>query len=109
MTIGDHVWIGEDVLILSLAPVTIGPQVCISQRAFLCTGSHAWRRETFDLRTRPIVVGDSVWISAQAFIGAGVTIGRGSVLSAGAVVMTSVPENSMVRGNPATVLSKFSV
>lgn len=105
--IGDHVWIGEDVLILSLAPVTIGPQVCISQRAFLCTGSHAWRRETFDLRTRPIVVGDSVWISAQAFIGAGVTIGRGSVVSAGTVVTTSVPEDSMVRGNPATVVSKF--
>ncbi|HEY9011011.1 MAG TPA: hypothetical protein VIN06_08325, partial [Devosia sp.] len=58
-TTGDHVWIGEDVLVLSLAPVTLGSNVCLSQRAFLCSGSHAWRRETFDLRTRPIVVGDS--------------------------------------------------
>jgi putative colanic acid biosynthesis acetyltransferase WcaF len=108
-TAGDHVWIGEEVLVLSLAPVTLGSHVCLSQRAFLCSGSHAWRRETFDLRTRPIVVGDSVWIAAQAFVGAGVSIGNGSVVSAGAVVTESVPENSLVRGNPATVVSKFLV
>ena len=108
-TAGDHVWIGEDVLVLSLAPVTLGSHVCLSQRAFLCSGSHAWRRETFDLRTRPIVVGDSVWIAAQAFVGAGVSIGNGSVVSAGAMVTENVPENSLVRGNPATVVSKFLV
>jgi putative colanic acid biosynthesis acetyltransferase WcaF len=105
-TAGDHVWIGEDVLVLSLAPVTLGSHVCVSQRAFLCTGSHAWRRETFDLRTRPIVVGDSVWIAAQAFVGAGVSIGHGCVVSAGAVVTENVPENSLVRGNPAMVVPK---
>jgi putative colanic acid biosynthesis acetyltransferase WcaF len=109
LTVGDHVWIGEDVLILSLAPVTIGSNVCLSQRTFLCTGSHAWRRETFDLRTKPIVVGDSVWIAAQAFVGAGVSIGRGSVVSAGCVVMENLPENSLAKGNPATVVSKFLV
>ncbi len=108
-TAGDHVWIGEDVLILSLAPVTLGSHVCVSQRAFLCSGSHAWRRETFDLRTRPIVVGDSVWIAAQAFVAAGVSIGRGSVVSACAVVTENVPENSLVKGNPAIAVSKFSV
>ena len=105
-TAGDHVWIGEDVLVLSLAPVTLGSHVCLSQRAFLCSGSHAWRRETFDLRTRPIVVGDSVWIAAQAFVGAGVSIGNGSVVSAGAVVTADVPGNSLVRGNPATIVPK---
>ncbi len=109
LTVGDHVWIGEEVLVLSLAPVRIGSNVCLSQRAFLCTGSHAWRRETFDLQTRPITLGDSVWISAQAFVGAGVEVGNGSVVSAGAVLMKSVPENSLVRGNPATVVSKILV
>ena len=108
-TAGDHVWIGEDVLVLSLAPVTLGSHVCLSQRAFLCTGSHAWRSETFDLRTRPIIVGDSVWIAAQAFVGAGVSIGSGSVVSAACVVMENVPDNSLAKGNPATVISKFAV
>ncbi len=38
LTVGDYVWIGEDVGILSLAQVTVGSNVCISQRAYLCTG-----------------------------------------------------------------------
>jgi putative colanic acid biosynthesis acetyltransferase WcaF len=103
---GDHVWIGEEVYILSLAQVTIGSNVCLSQRAFLCTGSHDWRRETFDLQTRAISVEDSVWISAQAFIGPGVRIGRDSVIGAGTIVMKTVPSHSLVKGNPAIVTMK---
>ena len=103
VSIGDHVWIGEEVLILSLAPVSIGSHVCISQRAFLCTGSHDWRRETFDLKTLPIVVDESVWIAAAAFVGPGVRIGRGSIVSAGSVLMKPVPDNSIVQGNPASI------
>jgi putative colanic acid biosynthesis acetyltransferase WcaF len=109
LTVGDYVWIGEDVLILSLAPVLIGSHVCLSQRAFLCTGSHAWRSETFDLRTKPITIGDSVWIAAQAFLGPGVTVGSGSIVSAGAVVMVDVAPNSVAKGNPATVSSKLAL
>ena len=105
---GDHVWIGEEVYILSLAPVTLGSNVCLSQRAFLCTGSHDWRRETFDLQTREITVEDSVWICTQAFIGPGVRIGGNSVISAGAVLMRTTPNDSLVTGSPASVQSKFT-
>jgi len=100
---GNHVWIGEGVLILSMASVTLGSDVCLSQRSFLCTGSHDRRKETFDLITRPIVVGDQVWIAAQTFVGPGVTIGKGAVLAAGTVVTRSIPEKALVRGNPAQV------
>jgi len=89
LRIGDHVWIGDEVLILSLAPVTIGSHVCISQRAFLCTGSHKFRSEAFDLVIRPIVIGEGSWVAANVFIGPGVTIASGSVCTAGSVVMKS--------------------
>ena len=56
LRIGDHVWIAEDVGILSLAPVTIESNVCINQRAYLCTGSHDFRREDFKLRVHPITI-----------------------------------------------------
>ena len=56
LTIGDHVWLGEEVLILSLAPVTLESDVCISQRAFLCTGSHRFHSPGFDLVTKPITI-----------------------------------------------------
>ena len=103
---GNHVWLGEDVFILSLASVTIGSHVCISQRAFLCTGSHAWKTEAFDLETLPITVEDRVWIAAQAFIGPGTCIGQGSVVGAGTVLMKAIPPDSMAVGNPASVTQK---
>jgi len=108
LTVGNHVWIGEEVYILSLAKVTLGSHICVSQRAFLCTGSHDWRSEAFDLQTRSIVVEDRVWISAQAFIGPGTRIGSDSVISAGTVLMKTIPNNSFARGNPATVSQKNS-
>ena len=106
LVIGDHVWIGEDVGILSLAQVSIGSNVCISQRAYLCTGNHDFRREDFKLTVAPITIHDSSWVAAMSFIGPGVEIGTGSVIAAGSVVSKNVPPGSIVRGNPAQVGEK---
>jgi putative colanic acid biosynthesis acetyltransferase WcaF len=105
-TAGNHVWLGEDVAILSLAPVTLGSHICISQKAFLCTGSHAWKKETFNLITLPITVEDQVWIAAQTFIGPGIRLGQGSVVAAGTVLLKDLPPNSMAMGNPAQITPK---
>lgn len=101
LTVGDHVWIGEEVLILSLAPVALESHVCLSQRAFLCTGSHRFHSPGFDLVTKPITIGQSSWIAAQAFIAPGVVIGPGSMVGAGSVVLVDVPPGTVVQGNPA--------
>src|SRR6266404_1851800 len=82
LAVGNHVWIGEDVGILSLAQVTIESNVCISQRAYLCTGSHDFRKDDFKLKVAPIVVRSGSWIAAMAFIAPGVEIGAGAVVSA---------------------------
>jgi putative colanic acid biosynthesis acetyltransferase WcaF len=105
LQIGDHVWIGEDVVILSLAQVTIESNVCVSQRAYLCTGSHSFRREDFKLKAAPITVRTGSWVAAAALVGPGVGIGAGSVVSAGSVVLENVPANVLVQGNPARVVS----
>ncbi len=107
LTIGDHVWIGEDVGILTLAPVTIESNVCISQRTYLCTGSHDFRREDFKLQVAPITVREGSWIAAASFIAPGIEIGSGAIVSAGSVVFASVAPKTFVRGNPATVVSEF--
>ena len=104
LTIGDHVWIGEDVGILTLASVTIESNVCISQRAYLCTGSHDFRREDFKLQVAPITVREGSWIAAASFIAPGVVIGSGAIVSAGSVVFANVAPKTFVRGNPATVI-----
>jgi putative colanic acid biosynthesis acetyltransferase WcaF len=104
LVVGDHVWIGDDVGILSLAQVTIESSVCVARRSFLCTGSHDMRREDFKLKVAPILIRTGSWIAIGSLILAGVTIGEGAVVSAGSVVSKDVPANCLVRGNPATVV-----
>jgi putative colanic acid biosynthesis acetyltransferase WcaF len=86
---------------LSLAPVTIGSHVVISNRAFLCTGSHRFRSENFDLVTRPITVGNGCWIASQVFIAPGVTLGPKTMCAAGAVVIKDAGPDVLLIGNPA--------
>ena len=53
------------------------------------------------IKTRPVAIGDDVWIGIGAIILKGVRIGRGARIGAGAVVVRDVPENACVAGNPA--------
>ncbi len=107
LTVGDHVWFGEEVVVLSLAPVTIESHVCVSQRAFLCTGSHDFRSDDFTLFVKPITVRERSWIAAQVFIAPGVEIGARSMVAAGSIVLENVPPRVLVRGNPAAVVKTF--
>ncbi len=59
------------------------------------------------LETRPVKIGDNVWIGMQAIILKGVTIGDNSVVAAGAVVTKSVPANCVVAGNPAIIVREI--
>ncbi len=107
LTIGDHVWIGEGVQILSLAEVVIESHCCISQQAYLCTGSHDFSKPTFDLIVKPITIREGSWICARAFLGPGVTVGPSSLVAAGAVVHKDAPPKTMVGGNPAQEIKRF--
>jgi len=84
LSIGANSWIGEEVWIDNLVQVNIGSNCCISQGAYLCTGSHNWSLPTFDLITKPITVGDGAWICARASVAPGVHVGAGAVLGFGA-------------------------
>jgi len=102
--LGDHSWLGEDVLILSLAPVRVGSHCCVSQRAFLCTGSHDPDQPAFDLVIRPVILHDRSWVAASCFVAPGVTIGPDAVAAAGSVVTRDIPPFSIHAGNPARFL-----
>jgi putative colanic acid biosynthesis acetyltransferase WcaF len=101
LTLGDYVWLGEEVFILNLAPVTIESNVCVSQRAFLCTGSHDYTSSTFDLIAKPIGVERGAWIGASAFVGPGVAVGTHAVLTAGSVATQDLQPYGIYQGNPA--------
>jgi putative colanic acid biosynthesis acetyltransferase WcaF len=101
LTVGDHVWLGEESWLLNLAPIQIEDNVCISQRAFLCTGNHNYQSPTFDLITRPIHIASGAWVGAEAFVGPGVSIGTHAVLCAGSVATKDLEAWGVYQGNPA--------
>ena len=101
LSLGNHVWIGEGAWLLNLAPIALEDDVCISQRAFLCTGSHDYKSPTFDLVTKPIIVERGAWVAAAAWVGPGVTIGQHAVLGAGSVAGRDLDAFHVYRGNPA--------
>ena len=105
LVIGENVWIGEEVFFLNFEQLTIGNNVCVSQRAFLCGGNHDYRQVSMPYRNGPINLKDGSWIGAGCFVGPNVTIGEDSVVVAGSVVTKSVNENGVYRGNPATFIN----
>lgn len=85
LTVGDDCWIGEDAWLLNLEPITLGSDVCISQGALLCTGSHRHRDPAFGYDNGPITVGSGAWVAARAIVLRGAVVGAGQVVPAGSV------------------------
>jgi len=101
LKIGANSWIGEGVWIHNQDKVTVGADTVISQETFLTTGSHAHRTD-MGLRTRPITIGDGVWITSRCMLLGGVTIGDGSLARPMSRVHGTFPPNSIIDGIPAT-------
>lgn len=99
--IGNHTWIGEKVWIDNLIEVRIGNNCCLSQGAMLLTGNHDFKKSTFDLITKPIILEDGVWIGAKAIVCPGVICGKNSVLAVASVASKNMDANAIYRGNPA--------
>lgn len=106
LKIGDNVWIGEEVWIDNLTDVILGNNVCLSQGAFILTGNHNYKKETFDLITGPITVEDGVWVGAKAVICPGVKLGSHSVISVGSVVSKNTDNHGIYRGVPAELVGQ---
>lgn len=81
--------------------IQIGANTTISQYSFLCTASHDYSLESMPLTTAPITIGNNVWITADVFVGPGVTIGDGAVVTARSSVFRDLPPWQLARGNPA--------
>lgn len=87
--------------------LVVGKNVMMGPECLFYSSNHKFDRENkrFEGYTeiRPITLEDDVWLGRRVIVMAGVTVGRGSVVGAGAVVTKDIPPYSLAAGNPAVV------
>lgn len=106
LIIGNHCWIGENVLLNNIGKITIGSNCCISQGCFLSSASHDYTKESFDLVGEPIVIRNGVWIGAGSMVHPGIEIGEESIIGAMSNVLKDVEPNTINFGNPCQLIRK---
>jgi acetyltransferase-like isoleucine patch superfamily enzyme len=109
--IGNGVRIGMSNVLIG--PVKIGNNVIFAQNIVTSGLNHGYENIDMPICKQPtttneITVEDDCWIGANAVITAGVTIGKHSVIAAGAVVTKSIPPFSIAVGNPAKVIKQYN-
>jgi putative colanic acid biosynthesis acetyltransferase WcaF len=99
--IGNYSWIGDDVVLYSLGEIVIGDNVVISQRSYICTGSHDYTKTDFPIFAKKIIIEDECWLATDVYVAPGVKIGRGTVVGARSSVFKDLPPGKICIGSPA--------
>ncbi len=100
LEMGRYSSLGEGAWVYSLGKITIGEFSTISQRVFLCAGTHDYTCPEFSLVTEPITIGRGVWIAADAYVAPGVRIADNAVVGARSVVIKDLPAGMVCVGHP---------
>ena len=108
LSIGDHTYINRSASIDCTQEITIGDYCAISDNVQILDSD--FHPITYNGNTstmsKPVHIGNHVWIGRSAIILKGVTIGDGAIVGAGSVVTRDVPPGCLVAGNPARVIKE---
>lgn len=105
IAIGDRVYMGHDVHVHAVGSVTIGPGCLLADGVLVSSGGHDMSDDKSLVPGAPISIGANCFLGQRAIVVAGVTIGDGSVIGAGAVVTRDVPAGATAAGVPARIVS----
>ncbi|KGL59359.1 putative colanic acid biosynthesis acetyltransferase [Polaribacter sp. Hel1_33_49] len=103
LSIGDYSQIGDNVDLYTLGNIDIGKNVVVSQRSYLCTGSHDYLQNDFPIFAKKITIENECWLATDVFVAPGITIGKGTVVGSRSSVYNNLPANKVCIGNPAKV------
>ncbi|MDO6489764.1 MULTISPECIES: putative colanic acid biosynthesis acetyltransferase [unclassified Cellulophaga] len=107
--IGDNSWIGDDVVLYSLGEIFIGNNTVVSQKSYICTGSHDHSKIDFPIYAKKIIIEDECWLATDVYVGPGVTIGKGTVVGARSSVFKNLPKGKICIGSPAKVIKRRNI
>lgn len=106
--LGKNVFINFDCVFLDLGGIIIDDGVLIAPKVSLLSEGHPVDPEKrHALISKPIHIKKNAWIGAGATVLQGVTIGENSVVAAGSVVSSNVPDNVVVGGTPARIIKEI--
>ena len=106
LTIGNSSVIGHNALLDARRGLTIGNNVNVSNEVMIWTLHHDYNSSTFASQGKEVIIEDYVWLCSRSVILPGVTVGRGAVVAAGAVVTRDVAPFTVVGGVPAKPIAK---
>jgi len=106
ISIGEDSIIGEGVILDGRAKLTIGNHVDIASEVMIYNSQHDVNDESFSAKNSPVKIEDYVFVGPRAIILAGVTIGRGAIVAAAAVVTKNVPPFAIIGGVPAKIIGE---
>jgi putative colanic acid biosynthesis acetyltransferase WcaF len=109
VSIGDHAWIGDDVVLYSLGEIEIGAHAVVSQKSYLCAADHDCTQADFPIRSSKVTIGPEAWVAADVFVAPGVCIGQGAVIGARSSVFKNMPAGMVCMGSPCRAIKKRSV
>ncbi len=107
ISIGENFYSNHNLVILDAAKVTFGDNVFIAPNCGFYTATHpidAEQRNKGIEFTKPITIGNNVWIGGGVTVLPDVEIGDNCVIGAGSVVVKSIPSGSVAVGNPCRVI-----
>lgn len=107
ITIGARCFANFGLIALDVAKISIGDDVQIGPNVQLLTPTHPVEPEPRRAKweaAQPITIGDNVWLGGGAIVLPGVSVGRNTVVGAGAVVVRDLPDNVVAVGNPARIV-----
>jgi maltose O-acetyltransferase len=108
LRVGERSYVGRGTFVALDATVTLGRDVMVGPQVMFFTSNHGIATHCpmieQPLEPAPVVVEDDVWLGARCILLPGVTVGRGAIVAAGAVVTKDVPPQAIVGGVPAKVL-----
>ncbi len=105
LKIGTNSCIGHKATLDARGGLTIGSNVNFSSEVMIWTAQHDHRDQHFETVFKPVMIEDTVWLGPRAIILPGITIGKGAVVAAGAVVTKDVEPYTVVGGIPARKIS----
>ena len=93
-------------VLYSLGEIKIGNNVVLSQKSYLCAGTHDYTKPDFPILSVPVVIEDECWLATDVYVAPGVTIGRGTVVGARSSVFKSLPAGMVCVDSPAKVIKE---